>query len=245
MYDALTRHERIAFQFSGGRDSTAALYLMREHWDRMTVYHMDTGDQFPETRAVVDRVAQDVSLVRITADVTAYRAEQLASDLVPVDNLPLGLMVSGRTQKIVARWECCYRNLMEPMHQRMLDDGITLIVRGQRDDEFVAPPMRSGDVQAGIEVLYPIQQWSGAEVTAFLQAHDLPIAPYYERGARRAPECLGCTAWWDEGRAQYLRDHHPEAYAAYRENMKVIRIEIDRQYAMLDDAPLLKESCNG
>ena len=239
--DAFARHQRIGFQFSGGRDSTAALYQLRPYWRRMTVFHLDTGDQFPETRAVVAEVAQalaaeNVPFVVIRSDVSQYRTQHgLASDLVPVDNTPPGRLVSGRSLKLVSRYECCYQNLMRPMHQAIVDSGITLLVRGQRDDEYATPPLRSGDAQDGIEVLYPIQSWTGEQVSAYLLDNGLPIAPFYERGARRAPECMGCTAWWDEGRAQYLRDYHPEAHQRYAANMKIIRIEIDRQYAMLVD----------
>jgi 3'-phosphoadenosine 5'-phosphosulfate sulfotransferase (PAPS reductase)/FAD synthetase len=233
---AFGRHRNIAFQFSGGRDSTAALYLLRPLWNRMTVYHLDTGDQFPETREVVAQVERDVPIVRIYSDVRAVREQfGMPSDLVPVDNTDIGRMVSGRQVKLQGRYDCCARSLMAPIHQRMIADGITLIVRGQRDDEYAAPPHRSGDSGGGFEVLYPIQSWTGDEVSAYLKDKGLPLAQFYERGAKRAPECMGCTAWWDEGRAAYMREYHPQAFEAYRANMKIIRIEIDRQYAMLDD----------
>lgn len=233
---AFERHERIAFHFSGGRDSTAALYLLRPYWGRMTIYHLDTGDQFPETRAVVDAVEAEVGpMVRVITNVKASRAEfGMPSDLVPTDNTPIGRMVSGRQIKLVGRYECCAHNLMIPMHQRTLADGITLLIRGQRDDEYVKQPMRSGDVENGIEVLYPIQEWTGDMVSEYLFAGGHPIAPFYERGALRAPECMGCTAWWDEGRAEYMKKYQPEAHAAYSINIKLIREEIGHQLAMLD-----------
>ena len=233
---AFARHSRIGFQFSGWRYSTAALYLLRACWPQMTVYHLDTGDQFPETRAVVEQVARDVPITVITANVHAYRnAHGWASDVVPVDNTPPGRLVSGRTLKIVSRYECCYQVLMAPMHARMVQDGITLLVRGQRDDEYASPPMRSGDVQDGIEVLYPIQHWSGQSVSDYLLDNALPMAPFYAQGARRAPECMGCTAWWDEGRSTYLKNHHPVHFADFTRRMGVIRAEIDRQYNTLED----------
>lgn len=234
---AFARHKRIGFQFSGGRDSTAALFELRAYWDQMTVYHLDTGDQFPETQSVVAQVEAIMGkpFVRITTDVAAVRKEHgLASDLVPVDNSEFGRKVSGQQVKIMSRYDCCYRTLMAPMHQRLMQDGITLIVRGQRDDEYATQPLRSGDVENGIEVLYPIQDWTGLQVSAYLAAKGYPVAPFYERGMKRAPECMSCTAWWDEGRAQYMRDYHPESYKSYATNMKTIRIAIDRQYAMLD-----------
>jgi 3'-phosphoadenosine 5'-phosphosulfate sulfotransferase (PAPS reductase)/FAD synthetase/ubiquinone/menaquinone biosynthesis C-methylase UbiE len=231
---AFNRHARIGFQFSGGRDSTAALFLLRPYWDRMVVYHVDTGDQFPETRAVVDKVAQSVPIVRVHSDVPALRTEHgMPSDLVPVDNTELGRMVSGRTVKLQSRYECCWRGIMQPMHERMVADGITLLVRGQRDDEYATQPLRSGQSGNGFEVLYPIQSWSGEQVTAYLKDHGLPIADFYEYGAPHGSDCMGCTAWWDDGRVPLLR-RHPQAFEAYQRNMKTIRIEIDRQYAMLD-----------
>jgi 3'-phosphoadenosine 5'-phosphosulfate sulfotransferase (PAPS reductase)/FAD synthetase len=177
-----------------------------------------------------------VPIVRIRGDVAKVREQHgLASDLVPVDNTDIGRMVSGREVKLQSRYDCCARALMLPMHERMRQDGITLIVRGQRDDEYAAPPKRSGESGDGFEVLYPIQTWTGEQVSTFLKGNGLPLAQFYERGARRAPECMGCTAWWDEGRAGYMREHHPKAFEVYRSNMKTIRIEIDRQYQMLDD----------
>lgn len=233
---AFARHERIGFQFSGGRDSTAALYLLRPYWDRMTVYHLDTGDQFPETRSVVARVALEVPITTIYSDVEAYRTSQgVPSDLVPVDNSREGRLVSGATVKIVSRYECCYQNLMRPLHSRMLRDDITLLVRGQRDDEYATQPMRSGDVERGLEALYPIQSWTGEQVSEYLHTNDLPLAAFYERGARRAPECMGCTAWWDEGRVAYLKTYHPVKFVEYKKRMSVVQGAIDRQYAMLEN----------
>lgn len=233
---AFARHRKVGFQFSGGRDSTAALYLLRPHWDRMELYHLDTGDQFPETRQVFAQVAAAFTAATgrpaqiIAGDVQRVRTEHgLASDVVPVDNTETGRLVSGRTVKIISRYECCWRSLMQPMHERMRADGITLIVRGQRDDEYATPPKRSGDVADGFEVLYPIENWSANEVERFVAQHQLPVAPFYQRGMKRAPECMGCTAWWDEGRAGYLRKHHPGAYETYAGRLAIIRSEIHRQ----------------
>lgn len=239
---AFARHSRIGFQFSGGRDSTAALYLLREYWGRMEVYHLDTGDQFPETREVVNQVegefkaATGRAFTSITTSVDeTRRVHGLASDLVPVDNTAVGRLISGRELKIISRYDCCYLTLMEPIHRQIQHDGISLLIRGQRDDEYVKQPRRSGDVDNGIELLYPIQEWTGEQVSAYLKDNGHPVAPFYDRGARRAPECMGCTAWWDEGRGAYMREYHPIKFEQYKSNMQAIRAEIDRQYAMLDD----------
>lgn len=229
---AFIRHERIGFQFSGGRDSTAALYLLRDYWDRMTVYHLDTGDQFPETRNVVALVEADMGrpMTRITTDVVADRVKNgYPVDLVPVDNTDFGRKVSGQSLKLTGRYDCCWRNLMKPMHDRMLADDITLLVRGQRDDEYSIQPMRSGDVLDGQEVLYPIQEWNAEMVTKYIVENSLPISLFYERGMPHGCDCMGCTAWWDDGHGEYLKNHHPAHHVVYLRNMGKIAEAIKRQ----------------
>jgi len=52
----LDRHGRGALHFSGGKDSLALVYLLRPSWERLTLYHVDTGDLLPEVREIVDMV---------------------------------------------------------------------------------------------------------------------------------------------------------------------------------------------
>lgn len=205
---AFNRHERVAFQFSGGRDSTATLYLLREYWNRMSVYYVDSGDVFPETRAVVERVAQDVPIHIIRSDVERVRQEiGHATDLLPADNMALGRLVSGRQVKLIGRYECCAINIMGPMHQRMRADGITLLVRGQRDADYAKPPMRSGDRGAGFEVLYPIEAWTGEQVEHYLRSNGLPVADYYREGTLAASAQVYVKPHIDRN-GNYVEGHH-------------------------------------
>lgn len=230
----------VAFQFSGGRDSTAALHLMREYWPLMRVYHVDTGDHFPETVAVVAELEAQIlaaggQFFRVHTDVKADRLEHgWPTDLLPAQNTPVGRLVSGRELRLQGRFDCCARSLMLPLHERMKHDGITLIVRGQRDEEYAAQPLRSGDVSDGFEVLYPIQTWTGAEVLAYLEEHKLPIArSFYDSGMHHGSDCMGCTGWWDEGRAKFLREHHPAEHTVFIQRMAEIRSEVDRSMSWL------------
>lgn len=226
MDELFSRHERIAFQFSGGRDSLAALYLLRPYWARMTVYHLDTGDQFPEHREVVRRVAAELPDFR---GIHGRLQDSLAAHGLPSDIIPtthhtfVGQAVSGATFKVQDRYDCCFRALMAPMHERMVEDGITLIIRGQRDDEFDKPVTRSGFAEGGIEYFYPIQTWTADEVLRFLEEQGVEPAPFYRHGLTTTPDCMHCSAWWDEGRAAYLRQFHPNGYQLYRARLDMIR----------------------
>lgn len=232
---AFWRHERIAMQFSGGRDSLATLYSLRPYWDRMTVYHLDTGDQFPETRELVEKIAAMVPrferIQGMLADTIANHG--LATDLLPTNNTQVGQMVSGAKHKMLDRYDCCYRSLMRPMHNRMIDDGVTLIIRGQRDSDYKSPPKKSGDIEGQFEVLYPIQSWSDKDVMAYLEKIDAPITRFYAEGLDTTLECMTCTAWWDDGRAAYLKKHYPEKYQEYIRKLGIVRDAISAQFSFL------------
>lgn len=233
IHGAIARHDKIAFQLSGGADSTAAMFAMQPFWDLMTFYHVDAGDQFPETVAVIDALSRHVPIVVVRQDVKAYRAAVgMPSDVVPFDNTSIGRTLSGRTVPIVTRMECCATNLMGPLHEQVLRDGMTLLVRGTLAAEFKGPGyLASGWSDGQVELLNPIEDWSKAEVLSYLVRNELPIAPFYDQGMQQAPECMGCTAYWDENRMQYLRRFHPEAAEDYKANIKIIRTEVLAQMA--------------
>ncbi|MEN6540834.1 MAG: methyltransferase domain-containing protein [Mizugakiibacter sp.] len=222
---ALNHHERIALQYSGGKDSTAVLYLLRPWWDRLTVYWTNTGDPVPETLEVIDEVRAEVAhFVEITGDVKAWRAANgTPSDIVTFRGHAIGNFLGFGDLRLSNRFDCCWANLMLPMVQRMQADGVTLIVRGTKDADMPAQPVNSGDIHDGFEILYPVQDWSDEEVFDFLAQEGAPVADYYAFGAPTAPECLGCTAWWDDRKAAFMAARHPEQYAQYRDTLKRIK----------------------
>lgn len=230
---AIVRHDRIAFQLSGGADSVAALFVMQPWWDLLTVYYVDAGDPFPEITRVIEEVSHYVPIVRLQGNVHAYRASAgLASDVVPFDNTAVGRGLSGRTLPIVTMMECCGANLMQPLHEAMLRDKMTLLVRGTRAEEFKGGlPLRSGWSDGQVELLHPIEDWSKREVLRYLIENGRPCPPFYEEGMRSAPECMCCTAHWSEGRMAYLRRHHPAEAVVYEKNLRAIRGEVLHQMA--------------
>lgn len=217
----LGAHERVGLSFSGGKDSLAVAYMLRNAGllDRIQIYHNDTGDLFPEVREIVEHVKGFAPhFIHLRQNVTEWIAENgLPSDVVPYTAHPLAAMV-GQHTAIVSRYDCCTANLMRPLWERIKADGITLLLRGTRTGDFPRLPAVSGDVMEGVEFLYPLQDWTAEQVFAYLREVGAPICRVYETG-HQAPECARCTAWQSVGMGAYLRRYHPALFHDYAARM--------------------------
>ncbi len=234
--EVIGRHEKIALQLSGGKDSLACLYLLRPFLDRITVYWTDSGDTFPEARQIIEQVRAIAPRFEvIEGNVQAVHAEHgIPSDIVPTSSTPLGRLFGHAAPAIQDRYSCCFQTIMRPMHERMLADGITLIIRGQRADDAQKAPFGSGTVDAGIEYLFPVEDWSARQVLDYLRAENAPIPRFYEV-LNAAPDCMSCSAWWDEGRAKYLKRYHHDAYQTYQQRLDTIKIAVAGHIATFND----------
>lgn len=219
----INHHTRIALQFSGGKDSLAVAHFLRPQWGRITFYHVDTGDLLPEVREIVDEMATMVPrFVRIEADSAGWMERfGLPSDLVPTTCTPAGVLIGLGKRRIVDRFDCCASNIMAPMHQRMIADGVTLVIRGTKRADLPRLPHEGGDTGMGYDLWLPLLEWSDNQVFDYLREVGAPICRVYENGVQ-APECATCPAWWSENRATYLRRHHPELHEAYRAKLAAV-----------------------
>jgi 3'-phosphoadenosine 5'-phosphosulfate sulfotransferase (PAPS reductase)/FAD synthetase len=228
--DALARHERVAFQFSGGKDSAALLLLLKPYWDLFTVYHCDTGDEHPETTRMVERFKGMVPRFEYIA---GRSLETRASLGLPADVVPWQSAMSGRilgitsSTPIIDRLFCCYHSIMAPLHERMFQDDVTLIIRGQKKADELKGSLNSGDSDGGIEFLYPLEDATDEDCFQVLRDHDINVPSYYSSGLIHSGDCLTCTAWTDkENRGAYLRKHFPDAYDEYKANIIDIAVAV-------------------
>lgn len=221
----LARHDRIALQLSGGRDSIAVLYLLRPWLDRITVYWVNTGAAMPETVELMTHLRKWIPhFVELMGDQPGHIERfGIPSDLVPSSGTPVGRLVSGNIMPAIQdRYTCCINVMMLPMQKRMLADGITLIIRGQKNADKLKASTRSGMREYGAELLFPIENWTSANVMTYLHLEGAPIPRFYQT-LNSAPDCVTCSAYWEEGHAAYLAEHHPHEHAIVQKRLDLIK----------------------
>lgn len=222
------RHERVAVQVSGGQDSLALLRFLMPWRDLFCVYWLNPGNPFPET---MEMMAEIRSAVPHFKEVAGRQREIVAldgwpSDLVPIKWTRAGQFVLGEKPFMVqGRFDCCWRSMMLPMHEAMISDGITCIIRGKRSDEADKSPSRDGDVIDGIEFAYPLWDWSQREVVEYLKEGGIRRPKSYEY-ASHSLDCMDCTAWWGEGMGEFLAAEYPDLSAEHVRRINLIKSAI-------------------
>lgn len=221
--------DKVVFQFSGGRDAIACLYLLREHWGRLIVMWCDTGDALPETHAQMAEVAKLVNTFMIVKGNQPAQIERygLPADVVSVWGTPLGkiMRVGSNMPAVQTPFACCEENIWRPLHRACKSLGATVIVRGQRMDERTRGPIRSGHIDNGVKYLFPLEDWTEGQVSAYLQSMGVPLPKNYGY-FNSSLDCGHCTAFLSEnrGRMLYLREHHPEVHADVEQRLSRIML---------------------
>ena len=192
-------HKSAMLQFSGGKDSLACLWLLEEFWPDLLVAWVNTGDAFPETLSRMEAVK---ALVPNFLEIKSNQPMQIARagypvDLVPVWDTEFGRALdTSRENRYQPAYGCCGENIWEPMREAVKKHGVTLIIRGQRNEETKKAPVRSGDFDNGVQLWFPIENWTEAQVREFL---DERIPPHYQF-LDTSLDCQHCTAYLSENR---------------------------------------------
>jgi len=223
-YDRLLSHVpgKVALLFSGGKDATCLLHIFRDFLDGIIVMHGDTNDLLPDVRELVEAVSKTVPhFARVESDAPAWIvANATPSDLVPFANTPVGRMSKGGRRNIITLAECCAANRWKPWGDWISRNGITLMLHGQRRSDVRSSFSEAyeGATPSGVERWAPLADWSDDDALDYIKANNLPLSKYYGYKPNM-PECATCPASWYEGRAAYLRRHHPELAARYRKHL--------------------------
>jgi len=218
---------KCALQVSGGKDSLACLYLLRPHWDALTVMWCNSGAAFPETIEQMDRIRAMVPhFLEVKGNQPAHvELMGLPADVVPVRNTAVGKEIQPNDDVLLqSSFDCCAASRWFPTHKAVIDLGATLIIRGQRKAEARRADITSGYTESGITVCLPIEDWSDQQVFDFLRRKGVEIPNYYEY-TNKALDCWSCTAYMDEGRGlmRYMREKHPVLWRQYEPRLRQVR----------------------
>lgn len=171
--------ERIAVAWTGGKDSTVALFLWRSllrgrGLGRARALNLDTGLKFPEIVAFRDRLAEewdiDLHIARPEVDLASY---PVARDKVA----------------------CCNALKITPLHKALRNQGISVLITGLRRDENTARA-RLAFQEEHLEPPHlranPLAAWTEMDVWAFIMERGLPYCSLYDAGYRSLG-CRPCT----------------------------------------------------
>jgi len=220
-------------QFSGGKDSLACLYLLKEQWDDLTVVWMNPGAPWPQTVEQMEEIKQLVPhFLEITGDVFGQNAVYgLPSDLIPMTNSLQGQIARGKRITTIQSWmNCCGMNIWGPMHDKMLELKPERIYRGQRKEEKYTSLVTSGIKIEGIEYILPLEDWTEEQVDQFLLAEGVRIPEFYQH-SDKSLDCWHCTAYLDERKRQilWLKEIFPEKYRVVANSLVEIRAAVEEK----------------
>lgn len=228
-----SRHDKVALMFSGGKDSIACLHLLEKYLDKTIVVWVNMGANFPEIEEFMDGVR---SIVPNFLEIKTNQPASIEANGYPVDVLPMAYSFLGQactTEKPIklrSFFDCCNENYWTPCELKIRELGITAVIRGQRDDEAIRGPIKSGSIWEGVEYMFPIQDWSLAKVNEYLQEKGVKL-----EGRLAIPhsslDCWNCTAYLNNSteRMQYVKKNYPEKFGEVIKILKRIDFAVKEE----------------
>ncbi len=236
----IANHQNAVLQFSGGKDSLACLWLLRTHWQRLTVLWVNSGSALPEVHTLMDKVR---GLVPNFRELKTNQAAQIDVRGFPVDVLPVRAdakvqyLAQQERPKLQSFMDCCYSNLMAPLYAETKRLGATLVIRGQKLADKHRSPIRSGHVEDGIAYWFPLEDWTDEDVNTYLADKPIGVPESYEY-FNSSSDCWNCTAYLEDnvGKMRYLRERHPRMHKEVMRRLRIINAEVKRDHAHLGKA---------
>ena len=211
---ALSASKRAVVQVSGGRDSRAMLELVAPHLRETDfVVMLLTGDSPSDTLAFASELEKrfDNVVVLQSDSVSDRRHNGHPSPVVLSDQPVFADVLRTRSQ-----FDCCFTNIMLPLHKFTLGLQPDLILRGQRlSDEHKNPIAHLGESD-GIIYAYPIADWTDEQVNLYLADR----LPDFYKTCSDAPDCMSCTGYWGRGYQEWLESEAPDLAAVRKERIR-------------------------
>lgn len=177
---AIARLNRVAMVSSFGADSAVLLHMVAQIDRALAVLFIDTLALFPETVAYQRELAEHLGLSNVQT-ITPDRAALFARD-------PDGLLHRSDTES------CCQLRKAAPLEHALTGyDG--WITGRKRYQAATRADLARAEIEPGTGRirLNPLADWTTAQISAYLDAHELPRHPLVARGYPSIG-CQPCTS---------------------------------------------------
>lgn len=178
--DAIARSGRVAMVSSFGADSAVLLHMVAQIDRNLPVLFIDTLALFPETVAYQKDLATHLGLTNVQT-IAPDRGALFERDAD-------GLLHRSDTES------CCQLRKAEPLERALT--GYDAWITGRKRHQAAT---RAGLDRAELEPgtgrirLNPLADWNAAQISAYLDAHELPRHPLVARGYPSIG-CQPCTS---------------------------------------------------
>ena len=169
--------DKVAVGYTGGKDSTTLLYLIKEAFGGKVpfkVIRIDTSVKFPEINAFVDKMARLLSL-----DLRVYKAKEA----------PAAIEIAKDKE------QCCHLLKTAPLLNAIRELNISALITGLRWDEnpargkeeYFSPRENPDHFRVN-----PILHFTEKDIWEYIKTYDIPYCVLYDRGYRSLG-CIPCT----------------------------------------------------
>jgi 3'-phosphoadenosine 5'-phosphosulfate sulfotransferase (PAPS reductase)/FAD synthetase len=209
----LGSHNRVALMYSGGLESNLLLALARPWKDRIAVFTVRTGAEFPHMVEFIDKALAGWDHQIVATDVYKFFGEVgLPAHVIPIEHQPGSQDVFGQRRGpwIVTWLECCIRNRNEPGWKAVKAAGINVVLNGQRAKDFPGP--RAEIAVEGLTVHCPFWDNTRQDIRTMVAELGVEIPSHYD-DYNGSLDCAICPAALTPRRRSFMKDRHPEQLA--------------------------------
>lgn len=201
---ALGQHNKnkVAVSWSGGRCSTVVLYMAREIYPDIRVFHTDHGVHYPETARYVRDLTREWDL-----NLTVYKPEKTFWQCIDEYGWPETRRAANSKKGVHSRRQpkCCTWLKHKPEEKFRKDESIEAFLTGIRVAEAHVRVMAACKVgqfylnkRLNAWKYHPILFWPTRKLAKFCLDNEIPLSPIYEKTDRSG--CWPCTGYvgWRE-----------------------------------------------
>lgn len=233
---------KTVLQFSGGKDSTALMYLT--DLDQVTVLFADTGATFPHlvrhVHETCEKLNANLVVVKPPVDVFEHtKTFGLPADVVPVEASAMmaPFMNPSPKQLLQSYVHCCGAMLWDPLFKYIKEHGVDHVLRGSKKSDRRVGVGPKVEVD-GITYESPLWDWSDEDVFTYLKDQGVSLPEHYEK-INDSLDCWICTAHLahhGDEKIKYIREKYPDLWPVVSERMAKVKTVLSDEMARINPA---------